>query len=288
MGGCPVDTSSMRRGGTVTKKPLIRSQHDLMRFFHQHVVLVCFHFHRDGAQQKPFVINAIVFSVEGQWLLLTAGHCLEDVARIRENGYELKSCALIDSMGIRATNHLPVPFDYDNSTPLRLNEKDPNYDYGLMYVSDHYRRLLEANKVIPLNEQAWQDHPDHIDKIVLLGLPAERWRQMGESLELSPAVLSVEPLGLDVLEDLPADFRSTSAPTFYGRVALPEGLDSIKGMSGGPIFTMCTCGQTHKYWLHSIQSKWIASERAIASVLVGPLGEFLREVIVNGVVASDR
>jgi hypothetical protein len=69
------------------------------------------------------------------------------------------------------------------------------------------------------------------------------------------ASVSAVMLGARELADRPSCFTPSVAARWYGSVAMPtEGLSSLVGMSGGPIFAMKWVDGTLRYWLHAIQT----------------------------------
>jgi len=66
-------------------------------------------------------------------------------------------------------------------------------------------------------------------------------------------------------------------PLFYGRVWLDDELQSIKGMSGGPIFAFQKDGNgLQRYWLIALQSRWLNQSHYIAACQVAALGEAIQ------------
>jgi hypothetical protein len=220
----------------------------LVGFFHRHVVPIYFDL-RNGAEGKQFILTAFVLSIEDQWLLLTAGHVITDVKKIRAAGWEIEQCKLIDCMGTGAKDKNLVPFDYDGSSPTALCE-DPCYDYGVMFIRDNTRALLEANGVVALTERSWEEVPDpsEIEEYKVLGIPEQLAEPTTERAFFHSTLHRVEPLS-----ERPEGFAATDAPMFYGRIKLGEVMTEVGGMSGGPIFAFATVDNRVRYWLHAMQ-----------------------------------
>jgi len=71
---------------------------ELVGYFHKHLVPMFFFFQKEEDIQR-FVVTAFVLSVDTQWFLITAGHCLKAIDNIMvEEGYELIHCSLIDAL----------------------------------------------------------------------------------------------------------------------------------------------------------------------------------------------
>lgn len=243
----------------------------LVEYFHRHVIPIYFDLKKDN-NHHCFIITSFVMSVYNQWFLVTAGHCIEDIEKLLNAGYQISKCRLIDSMGTGALHRDPIPFDYEDSGATKMCY-DPKYDYGLIFLSDHYVDLLRSNKVVPMTEEVWEKQPSKPDFFALIGIP--------EELSDSSVDIAHVASTFHIVEEYPrrpAFFENTEAPTFFGKISLPESMTTIAGMSGGPIlsFKRSESGH-HKYWLHAVQSRWIKSEKAVAACLMRPLGIFLKE-----------
>ncbi len=249
---------------------------EIVSYFMRHLVPVAFTF-SNGQDIQNFVMTSFVLSVSDKWFLVTAGHCLNQIDELtKKHHYEIRNCVLIDSLGIKAKHRESIPFYYLGSNPTHLN--DDNFDYGYMELSPLYRKLLEKNKIIPLNEQVWklQPSPSEIDFYALLGLPSELSKFHSESsLEVNPSLYRVTPLNTR-----PAEFPITEYPLFYGSISLGEGNISIKGMSGGPIFGFRQepNGQL-RYWLIALQSTWLTQKKYICGCPTKLLGDTLEKLL---------
>jgi len=51
--------------------------------------------------------------------------------------------------------------DFEGTPAAHLD--DDKYDYGIIHISKYYRRLLESNDIIALNEEAWEKQPKDPD-----------------------------------------------------------------------------------------------------------------------------
>ena len=243
----------------------------MVEFFHRHVVPIYFNFKKD-TEHKCFIVTSFVISVYGQWFLVTAGHCIEDIENLIASGYDLIKCRLIDTMGTGATHRMPIPFDYATSSATKMCY-DPKYDYGLIFLEDNYLDLLRSNGVVPMTEQVWEKQPEDPEFFALIGVPDE----LSDSNEDIAYVTSTFHI-VKELQERPTNFEPTDAPTFFGKISLAEPMTTIIGMSGGPILSFKTAKTGElKYWLHAVQSRWIKSEKIVAACLMKPLGNFLKE-----------
>ena len=245
-------------------------------YFYKHIVPILFTFQK-GEEYQNVVVTAFVLSVFDQWFLITAGHCIAEIDKIRnESGYNLVRCKLIDCLGLDAANKLLIPFVYDALSPSRLSD-DYAFDYGVIRLSEYYKGLLIANNVRALDEEVWKEQPTKVDFYILLGIPAELVRTNSEIVSITPAMFQV-----DALKEKPEGFSDTDVPLFYGHVNLYDEINSVKGMSGGPIFAFYKNEKGEvRYWLTALQSRTLSKSHFIAACPTKLLGEFLESLIAR-------
>jgi hypothetical protein len=242
----------------------------LVGYFSKHLVPILFTFEKEG-QSHSAVMTTFVLSIAEQWFLITAGHCVVEVERATtECGYRIAECCLIDSIGLDARYRDPIPFAYEDSYPIPLSE-DKAFDYGVIVLSSYYRQLLEKNNVQPLSEEVWKHQPTCVDFYYLLGVPGELVTVDPGQVEITTTMYRVE-----CLDERPPGFSETDVPVFYGRIELGQGVSSIKGMSGGPIFAFYQDNQGQlRYWLVALQSRWLPHSHYIAACPTKVLGDTL-------------
>ncbi len=231
-------------------------------FFNRHLVPMLVEFElEERLITESF--TCFVISIGDQWFLLTAGHCIEYIEKAKNHGASV-SCSLIDFAGDGAKDNHPIPFDLDNSDPFAFCEGGA--DYGLLALHTFYKRLFRHNRIKPLNERVWDSEPVCPDGFALLGCASE-WADVQPNF--NGITTTLHPI--KELPEKPWHFEETDMPMFYGRIALPPGLDSIKGMSGGPIFAFKrTDDGKLRYWLFAIQSSWNKSTREISACKASP------------------
>jgi hypothetical protein len=127
----------------LTKQSADEEREREVRYYMRHVVPIYFHI-RKGSDERQFVHTSFAFSVAGCWALITEGHCIAEVERVRAAGYELIKCRILDALGVNAKYTEPVPFDYEGATPMHIC-RDEAWDYGVMFPSDNtYARETDA------------------------------------------------------------------------------------------------------------------------------------------------
>lgn len=191
-------------------------------------------------------------------------------------GWQIEKARLIDTMGIGAKFRQPIPFDFLGALPTAPFKNDKN-DYGLIFVDDSTRALLEANGVVAITEQAWDCDLGEPDGYFLTGVVGNATRAFADGAKLTVAVVGVKELA-----SRPACFEDTDALRWYGEAMGATEIVSLVGTSGGPVFALklMADGQL-KYWLHGIQSAQsprFPSEPFVAVNLARPLARFLAEV----------
>lgn len=131
----------------------------------------------------------------------------------------------------------------------------------MIALSPYYVRLLAANGAVALEEVNWarQDRVT-FDFYAMLGFPeefvSETVNDAGEGF-VYPTMFRVHRL-----EPPPEDTPVTRHPRFVGRIDQELPLNSVKGMSGGPIFGF-TIGEDIRYWVVALQSTWRPTSRIV-------------------------
>jgi hypothetical protein len=241
----------------------------LLRHFVQHVVPIYFDL-RKGDARHHVIFTAFLFSVEGNRLLMTAGHCITKMKEWREHGYQIVACSLIDSLGVNARFRHPVPFDYDGAEPTMLGIHH-TWDYGVLFPAYNTCQLLEANGITAFTERSWEPLVEQIEIYRLLGIPSEL------TVATANDWLNVTMLfpRVERLDERPEGFEETNAPMFYGRLPTNP-LTSLLGMSGGPILALAHVDGQARYWLHAMQVSSLGDY--ISGMLMRPIGKYMQAI----------
>jgi hypothetical protein len=243
----------------------------LTRRFMRHVVAIYYDF-RLNQDRRQFVHTAFLFSVQGRWLLMTAGHCVTEINQIRDQGGVLTQCLLIDCMGEGAAHQQPVPFAYDVAHPMHIGVNE-SIDYGVMIPPENTCRLLSAN-IEPFNEDAWDAEPREVQNYFLLGFPAVLNALQGNLVTLRASMFRVARYA-----GRPEDFPEADPPIyFYGRV-IEHPLESLKGCSGGPIVSLSYPDREGKARYHLVAMQVTTMGSDIKGMLMPPLGELVRDCL---------
>lgn len=243
----------------------------IVKYFSRHLVPISVTFERDGNKLVIF-ITSFVLSVRDQWILVTAGHWDDEIDRLLSEGYKIIRSYLIDSLGSDAKHLEPIPLDFNPGRIIRL-AREPEFDYGVMPLSQYYRDLLENNGVKALDEEVWKKQPASCDFYKLLGIPS---MLVTPDEDTGYSSVGITLIDLERVEQRPDGFPDTDIPLFYGRIELGKGIMDIRGMSGGPIFGFqISDDEQLRYWLIALQSTWLPSSRYVKACPTKILGDYL-------------
>lgn len=236
----------------------------LMNHFGQHVIGLAGTYYLLGptgeriSEEKFYFYSGCVFSVKGQWWIVTAGHVFYDLEpKVSALQVEVAQQSLVDYFGEEPRNQKPIPFDF---LSMRKDWKyEKGLDFAVIPVTPYYRSLMEKSRIIPFNEVAFVPPPDiEYYQYRIYGCP--------EYLIKENRMTSDQPLTGFVKPTFPwvkrePDDTSHEYPRFKGIVQ--EGLTSVKGLSGGPIIGLARYKGMHIYNVLALQSKWNKDTREI-------------------------
>jgi hypothetical protein len=253
----------------------------LTRRLMRHVVAIYFDFNLNE-EHLQFVQTAFVFAVDGRWMLMTAGHCVTDIADIRRSGAKLHRSKLVDFMGEGATYQHPIPFDYDGASPMHIGVRE-NIDYGVLVPHVNTCQLLSANNVEPFDERMWDTEPSSVQNYFLLGFPAELNQLKGNQVNINASMFR-----LTRYAERPEDFPSEDPPIyFYGRV-IEQPLGSLKGCSGGPIVALSPPNAEGQSTYHLVAMQVTTMGLDIKGMLMPPLGGLVRGLLARRADVESR
>ena len=256
----------------------------IISFFFQHIVPIYFCFEKKDKIHE-FFLTSFVFSVCDYWFLITAGHCFRQIKEEKiEKGWILSSCSLHDCLGINARFKEPIPFPFDINKAFyfpEINNDDYSFYYGIYPLSSYFKGLFLSNNIKSLNEEVWKKQPKHIDESALIGLPSEL-QKFDQGVVIGSSLIFA-----DIVEDKPNEFRNDSLPQIYAKIQMDDGIHSIEGMSGGPLFGFRKYDNGEmRYWLLGLQSRWLPESHFIAVCPTKYIGLLLESYIskINPVV----
>jgi hypothetical protein len=221
------------------------------------------------AGPKADCASCFVVDLDGVWILVTAGHVIEDLASAIAGGRKVSSVDLQDKF---AGSRWPtgVPLGVDTFALWTWFNKDA-IDYAFLPLKDYYVQQLAKGGVQPITREAWDDGYAY-EKLAVLGIPSESLDRVGRAhLTISPTFVPLE------IVDVPAGVALSHPSQECARLidesnAAGVVLNDMAGMSGAPVYGFRMVDGRLKYWLVGIQSGWLKTRRL---ALVYPVRPFL-------------
>lgn len=266
---------------------------DVLEFFCRHLIGIGWYEGtvKDDVEfsSKPTFYGASGFVLQlhedcpGFWALITAGHVLIDhKKRLSDPKIGAKSHSLFDCWGPHSHCDHRIPFNLFKTPSFATFDKDIGVDFAVVPLPDHVQRLI-AQTTTPFTKKNWI-HQSNVsfDFFAMLGLPIEDAEQITNykggrgtiSTVQSPVLLFLDPC------ELPTDIAPATNPQFVAKIAPRADLDSILGMSGGPILGFCknADGQL-AYWPVAIQSRWLKHKRIVIGTYIPPIAASIEQEI---------
>lgn len=248
------------------------------------ITLSCVHHPPAAESLRVHVFSGFVVDIAGEWFYITAGHILRDVRTALSAGSKFDVWRLGDQAADNKFENKAVPYDFNLEQWCVLEDEVAGFDYAAVHLGGLYRQQLEAGGVVAIEEHAWSDHQTEYDHWALVGIPSESVAYDGESVISARVVLAplfpVEPPEL-------ADRKARNQ--FYAKLAADSDnvVQSIVGMSGGPIVSLRYVDGTWKYGVIGVQSAWYPSLRIIAACPFTSFA-FALKPVVEGALAIAR
>jgi hypothetical protein len=235
-------------------------------------------------EERAFCCSGFVIDICGVWCFITAGHVFSELDEgVRTGQIKLLKCALADYFSAEAVVKEPTPLDYENAH--RIVTEACGMDIGLIALRDYYRFNLSANGVRPIPVADWAAYtPPPFQHYALLGLPTEELQPLTGMGERGPQIGYMAPLtlvGVEALESPPPDRIVSPIPRFAGLLNDGRQLESVKGMSGGPVIGVSKGTGGWDYACVAVQGSWDAGRRVIygtpVSIVVDAITKLQRE-----------
>lgn len=234
---------------------------DTVKFMSQHLVsLVVWVRRRGEAMNCESVCSGFVMELHnGNFVWVTAGHCLKELDHSVNAGHiTIVGGGFMDSFGCEATSSELVPYTYEFGDAFYIDEPNECLDFAILKLNSLQLLAFAKNGITPIRIENW-DHPlswSDFDLFKLLGLPQGEFTVRGSEIIARPVMFTVERIEMKDLPDPPPDAHSPSENWFIGQIpdqAVRE-LQTIKGMSGGPVFGFRR--STSTYHVVALQSRW--------------------------------
>jgi len=228
--------------------------------------------HPDSEEEKLHIYSGFLVDVQGFWFVVTAGHVVSEIKTALASNVIFTAWRLDDQTAGNRFKGIAVPFEFELDAWILLEDESVGFDYAAMLVKNLYRAGLEAGNATAMDHRAWGDHKADHDYWALVGLPSETVTLHDE--DKVKGTIYLEPLDATTRPSVIGDQRHCM---FYGKLRkdFNKNYKSIKGMSGGPIFSLVKSDQQWQYRVIGIQSSWIESLR---TVCICPINLFLERV----------
>ncbi|ARQ56649.1 hypothetical protein EFR00_19105 [Rhizobium sophoriradicis] len=212
----------------------------------------------DTGPDRFFAASGLLIRIGDISGILTAGHVVEYLDEaVNHSDIDGLGCQLLDTFGETKLSDYGVPYDLKDSPRLHFHNDEQGLDFGVLFLHEHQARLIEKHNIVPLTYEASRNEPADLDVFFLLGLPAEL-----TSERVSPSGSATVGMTMLRLKKFESEEQTTLFPRFVAKIDSHTDLESLQGMSGGPIFGFNT-ERPNKYWIVAIQSSWKKSERKI-------------------------
>lgn len=264
----------------------IERGNDMVQFFCRHMLGLCVTYearHENRVQQTArFAAYAgTLIKIDNAVCFLTAGHNLREVQdALRGDRVDVKHAVLADSFGGGKFSH-PIPFAIRSEEFFFVDDDAEGLDFGVIVLSPYYVRLLAANGSVALEEVNWLHQAEiKFDLYAMLGLPKEfssEFLSSSGNARVSPTMFPLQRL-----VEPPAGSASTRFERFVGKINPELGLESLKGMSGGPIFGFRREGSELRYWVVALQSTWLRGQDIVFGCPVPTLASLMTSWVSAG------
>lgn len=229
-----------------------------------------------GATEFDYA-SCFVVEIEGQWILITAGHVITRLKEVASNGVHLSEFMLHDQLaGNRYPFGVPYPFAFEDWVVI----DNADADIAVAPLSAMLAANLEAGGIRPIKEDAWGTPPlDQYQYWILAGIPAESHARANNFHTLKLTIVPLQPATAPS-----SSTDSTSTEKVFGKIVTQPDLDNavvndVKGMSGAPIYGVKEVDGALRYWLIGVQSSWLPSSRIVAFFPPLPLLHAIKEAI---------
>ena len=269
---------------------------DFLAFMSRHLVALIAQYESFDNEGRSFhhgviVYSGFVLSLHDRWFWVTAGHCLrnEQAEDEDEKGLDdlitsgrlkLVSTGFADYFGLEASHRHCVPFSYEPGSALQLYRKDLGLDFALIPLSDLIRAAFQKNRIIAVSRENWIHQPElSFTQHKILGFPSHLVKTSKSSgdefvADFQPVMIAVDRLNPSDVQGVPADIW------FVGRIPPEVKIQSIKGMSGGPIYGFRK-SETGQWFYHviALQSWWRDKTRTIFGCSLPTFAEALHGIL---------
>jgi len=216
--------------------------------------------HPPGESESILVFSGFIAEIEDVWLYITAGHILRELTKAIEGGSKFNVWRLGDETAKGKFAGTAIPYEFDLAKWLIIEDDDLGLDYAAVVLDSLYCRALEAGGAVPIPKEAWGSHLIEHDYWALIGIPAETVTYDNETIISAKAVtLVMEPT------NAPLEPSEKDQNRFYAQLMddSADAVESLVGMSGGPIFALRAIDDIWHYSVIGVQSGWYSSDKVV-------------------------
>jgi hypothetical protein len=229
---------------------------------------------------RVFCASGFVIEYEGEWLWVTAGHLLNRLDNeLPKINRRMRNSQLIAGWNSENSTVRRIAFDYGACVKWYVDDDDEGTDLGIIHLPERVRQALMRAAVAPLHtlelpKQAY-------DQYLVHGLPKmEQQDDIEASEEGIDCTAEVMPVLFRVfpLESGTGGFRATNRQRFYASVPAEVPLQTLDGVSGGPIYALKLQENRFDCYLAAVQN----AERRISRTIAACPSTMFRELLATG------
>ena len=203
-----------------------------------------------AGQQVTRFYPGFIISVRDQWLFVTAGHSIRQIDDALAMARSTSWCRAFSTVSLPDAPHQDsvaanFPFDYEGSQRAGIYfdteeeaESLDGRDFGFVKLTEGCMRLLSANGIRPLDESLWlPPQGTRLVEHILVGIPD----QLVDSHDVGIHTQFIPENVCILLKHATTSLKGVDRARHKRLVReLPDNLpiDSVVGMSGGPIFAI--------------------------------------------------
>jgi hypothetical protein len=240
----------------------------------RHVVLLLYKVTKGGTEAIDYA-SCFIVEIRGIWFLITAGHVVQDMRSLTEDGAVLSGFQLVDSPAGANQPAYPIAMDFDEW--FTVDDAAQGIDVAARVINELTVMALRRANVLPVTSSAVCP-AEFLDgyQLVLVGAAAERFKAQRSGGQMRMSLIPI--VEAPVSDDIPDKGSSILGKIVGDPVEEEFRIQSVKGMSGCPAF-LVEVGSTpegdRKYWAAGIQSTWYPSSRVVRISQLRPLVDAL-------------
>ena len=230
-----------------------------------------------------FAISGFILRLHERYFWVTAGHCLTQLDVALANGaLKVFDVGWADYFGMNAAHVHKIPFEYEAGCGFHVDDGEAGLDFGLIPLDYLTIQNLIKNDIKEVSRVNWEhQHALTFSHYFLLGTPSHLVRETafphGEiAAAIQPVMVALKRLDPDEVDDPPPE------DWFVGRIHEAVDIESIAGMSGGPIYGFRTLPDGRLvYHVVALQSRWRPKTRVVMGCSMPYFAEMLHQSMIQ-------